>query len=121
MPSPIALNPPVTSDGSSILWVEELEKGCSDDPGAEVSQKINPDVRPCREAHDRNAHRDCRVEGCAGNTADSKGAGHDRESNGKAVEGVARVGLGGSNVEDDRNWSECGQKFGQKREGNVKD
>src|SRR5207247_7335687 len=101
MPASMALNLPSARDGSGILWVEELEKGCSDDPGAEVSQKINPDVRPCREAHDRNAHGDCRVEGCAGNTADSKSAGHDRESDGKAVEGVARVRLGGSAVEDD--------------------
>src|SRR5437667_7693557 len=100
MPSAMALNPPVTSDGSSILWVEELEKRCSDDPGAEVSQKINPDVRPCREAHDRNAHGDCRVEGCAGNAADREGTRHDREPDGQAVKGVARVGLGGSAVKD---------------------
>src|SRR5437899_10347279 len=101
MPASMALNLPSARDGSGILWVKELEKGFSDDPGAEVSKKINPDVRPCREAHDRNAHGDCRVEGCAGNAADREGARHDREPDGQAVKGVARVGLGGSAVKDD--------------------
>src|SRR2546427_13218393 len=75
----VALNNPAPGESSGILWIEELENDSGDDPGAEVSHEINPDVRPCREAHDRNAHRDCRVEGCAGNTADGEGARHDRE------------------------------------------
>src|SRR5437016_2412754 len=101
MPVSMAFNHPVASDRSGILWIEELEKGRSDDPGAEVSHKVNPDVRPCRETHDRNAYRDCRVEGCAGNCADSEGASHDCETDGQAVVGIARVCLGGSAVEDD--------------------
>src|SRR5437764_14014784 len=112
MPVSMAFNHPVASDRSGILWIEEIEKGCSDDPGAEVGHKVNPNVRPCRETHNRNAYRDCRVEGCAGNSADSEGASHDREADRQAVEGVARVGLGGSAVEDDIDESEGEQKFG---------
>ncbi len=95
-----------SENGSSIFWIEELEHGGGDDPSAEVSQQINPEVRPGREAHNRNAHRDCRVERCAGNAADSEGASHDCEADGQAVVGVTCVGLRGSTVKHDIDQSE---------------
>ena len=63
--------------------------------------QIDDQMVHVREAHDRDAQADGRVEGTARDRPDGERADHDREADRQAVERVARRPLGGRRVEHD--------------------
>ena len=105
----------------SVGLAECLEGEGSGGSAEEVGDDVEPDAGRGGEFHDGDADGDGGVEGTTGDVADGESAGHDGHADGEAVEGVAGVGLGGGDVEDDVGEGEGEEEFSEEGLGDIGD
>ncbi len=70
-----------------VFWIQATERRRQSASG-KVGEEINPNVRGVDQVHDGEARRDSRIERSAGNPAQRKRHGHDREPDGQTVMGL---------------------------------
>ena len=105
----------------SVGLAERLEGEGGGGTAEEVGDDVEPDAGWGGEFHDGDADGDGWVEGTTGDVADGEGAGHDGHADGETVEGIAGVGLGGGDIEDDVGEGEGEEEFSEEGLGDVGD
>ena len=95
-----------------VFRVQKFEHQRGKRGGGEITGEVNPQVRGFFDVHDRDAGGDRRIESAAGDAAEREGHDDHGETDGEAVIGIARRGLGGGDVENNITQGKGPDEFG---------